>query len=184
MKAAYYHGDRRIEVGDCNPREPGPREARIDVAYCGVCGTDMHIFLGHMDQRIDMPQVIGHETSGTVAEVGAEVSGWAPGDRVVVRPLEPCGQCAACRRGHDHICQNLNFIGIDSPGAFQASQTVPAHTLHRLPDELSLEQAALIEPLAVACHDVRLGEVAAEDRQLLTLVASTLMASDAVVVMR
>ena len=89
MKAAYYCGDRRIEVGDCKPREPGPHDVRIDVAYCGVCGTDMHIFMGHMDPRIDMPQVIGHEMSGTVAEVGAEVSEWAAGDRVVVRPLEP-----------------------------------------------------------------------------------------------
>ena len=91
-------------------------------------------------------------------------SGWAEGDGVVVRPLEPCHACPACRRGHGHICQNLNFIGIDSPGAFQASWTVPAHTLHRLPDGISMELAALIEPLAVACHDVRLGEVKPGER--------------------
>ena len=142
------------------PRAPGAREVRIHVAYCGVCGTDLHIFSGHMDPRIQMPQVIGHEMSGTIEEIGSEIEDWSVGDRVVARPLEPCGQCPACLRGHSHICQNLNFIGIDSPGAFQSSWTVPAHTLHRLPDDLSLEQAALVEPLAVACHDVRMGEVA------------------------
>ena len=79
---------------------------------------------------------------------------------VVVRPLEACGACAALqRRQWPHICQNLNFIGIDSPGAFQGSWTVPAHTLHRLPDDMSMTLGALVEPLAVACHDVRLGEV-------------------------
>ena len=159
MKAAYYEGDRRIRVGECVPRAPGPQEVRVGVAYCGVCGTDLHIFSGHMDQRIQMPQVIGHEMSGTIEETGSEVEDWSVGDRVVARPLESCGQCPACVRGHAHICQNLNFIGIDSPGAFQSSWTVPAHTLHRLPDALSLEQAALVEPLAVACHDVRMGEV-------------------------
>ena len=159
MKAAYYEGNQRIRVGECVPSAPGPREVRLHVAYCGVCGTDLHIFSGHMDPRIRMPQVIGHEMSGTIEEIGPEVEGWSVGDRVVVRPLEPCGHCPACLKGHSHICQNLNFIGIDSPGAFQSAWTVPAHTLHRLPDGLSLEQAALVEPLAVACHDVRMGEV-------------------------
>jgi (R,R)-butanediol dehydrogenase / meso-butanediol dehydrogenase / diacetyl reductase len=161
MNAAYYHGAGRIEVGSCTPQEPGPGQVRIDVAFCGVCGTDLHIFQGHMDGRLNTPQVIGHEMSGTIAQVGDGVEGWAVGDPVVVRPLDSCGECAACKAGHGHVCQNLNFIGIDSPGAFQASWTVPAYTLHRLPADMSLELGALIEPLAVACHDVRLGEVTA-----------------------
>jgi 2-desacetyl-2-hydroxyethyl bacteriochlorophyllide A dehydrogenase len=114
-----------------------------------------------MDHRVTFPQVIGHEMSGAIAAVGDGVTGWSPGDRVTVRPLDPCGDCPACRAGNSHICQKLRFIGIDAPGAMQALWTVPAHTLHRLPDSLSLEQGALIEPLAVACHDVRLGGVAA-----------------------
>ena len=73
MKAAYYHGDRKIQLGDCQVQPPGPDEVRIDVAYCGVCGTDLHIYLGHMDQRITFPQVIGHEMSGTIAEIGSRV---------------------------------------------------------------------------------------------------------------
>lgn len=160
MKAAFYEGNKTIGVGACEPIAPGESQVRIDVAYCGVCGTDLHIFQGHMDQRVKTPLVIGHEMSGKIAEIGSAVSDWAVGDNVVVRPLCPCNQCAACRRGHGHICQNLNFIGIDSPGAFQSSWTVPAHTLHRLPEGISMDLAALIEPLAVACHDVRLGEVA------------------------
>jgi len=116
--------------------------------------------MGHMDGRIDMPQVIGHEMAGRIAEIGDEVDDWVVGDPVVVRPLDACGRCPACRAGNGHVCQNLNFIGIDSPGAFQSSWTVPAHTLHRLPAEMLMDLGALVEPMAVACHDVRLGEVA------------------------
>ena len=164
INAATYNGNKTIQVRECQPQAPGPDEVRIDVAYCGVCGTDLHIFLGHMDQRVEMPQVIGHEMSGVVAEVGTAVNEWQAGDRIVVRPLDACGDCPACAAGHAHICQKLKFLGIDTPGAFQSSWTVPAHTLHRLPDNLSLDQAAMIEPIAVACHDVRLGEVTAGDK--------------------
>jgi len=114
-----------------------------------------------MDHRVTKPAVIGHEMSGVIEAVGADVSGWTVGDRVTVRPLDSCGACPACKAGHSHICQKLKFIGIDLPGAMQKLWTVPAHTLHRLPDALSLKEGALIEPIAVACHDVRLGEVKA-----------------------
>lgn len=164
IQQATYNGNKIIEVGVCHPQAPGADEVRINVAYCGVCGTDLHIFLGHMDQRVAMPQVIGHEMSGVIAEVGANVTQWQAGDRVTVRPLDPCNDCPACHAGHAHICQNLKFLGIDTPGAFQGSWTVPAHTLHRLPEGLSLDQAAMIEPIAVACHDVRLGEVKPGDK--------------------
>ena len=159
MKAAYYDGNKTITVGASIPQSPDAGQVRIQVAYCGICGTDLHIYQGHMDQRVAMPQVVGHEMSGEIAEVGPEVAGWKIGDRVVVRPLDPCGSCPACQAGHAHVCYNLKFLGIDTPGAFQGSWTVPAHTLHRLPDGLPLDTAALIEPLAVACHDVRRGEV-------------------------
>ena len=70
MKAAYYAGGRKVTIGECKIQAPGPGEVRIEVAYCGVCGTDLHIYMGHMDGRIDMPQVIGHEMSGKIVEVG------------------------------------------------------------------------------------------------------------------
>jgi 2-desacetyl-2-hydroxyethyl bacteriochlorophyllide A dehydrogenase len=161
MQAAFYKRNKTFEVGENRPVIPGPDEVRVEVAYCGVCGTDFHIYMGHMDKRVADPQIIGHEMSGVVAEVGENVSEWQSGDRVVVRPLDYCGDCPACRAGHQHICQNLKFLGIDTHGAMQGSWTVPAHTLHRLPESVSLQHAALIEPMAVACHDVRLGDVKA-----------------------
>jgi 2-desacetyl-2-hydroxyethyl bacteriochlorophyllide A dehydrogenase len=158
---AYYEGHETISVGPCQPLAPHPGQVQIRVSHCGICGTDLHIFHGKMDHRVTFPQIIGHEMSGAVTAVGEGVQGWKPGDRVTVRPLDPCGKCPACRNGHSHICMNLKFIGIDSPGAMQGLWTVPAQTLHRLPPGLSFEHAALIEPVAVACHDVRIGEVKA-----------------------
>jgi 2-desacetyl-2-hydroxyethyl bacteriochlorophyllide A dehydrogenase len=159
MKAAYYTGSETIRIGDCIPVAPGSHDVQIRVSHCGICGTDLHIFHGEMDKRVKMPQVLGHEISGTIEAVGDAVEGFAHGDRVTVRPLDACGTCPACRAGHSHICHRLKFIGIDTPGAMQGLWTVPAHALHRLPDALSFETAALIEPIAVACHDVRRGEV-------------------------
>ncbi len=164
MKAAYYEGNKRIRIGDCEQRPPGPDEVRLQVSYCGICGTDLHVFHGHMDHRVKMPQVIGHEMSGVIADIGDGVKGLSVGEAVVVRPLDPCGDCPACRAGHSHICHNLNFIGIDSPGALQGSWTVPADTIHRLPGGFDMRLGALIEPLAVACHDVRLGAIEAGEQ--------------------
>jgi (R,R)-butanediol dehydrogenase / meso-butanediol dehydrogenase / diacetyl reductase len=112
-----------------------------------------------MDHRVRIPQVFGHEVSGTIRAVGSRVENFNTGDHVTVRPLDPCGECPACLAGHSHVCQRLKFIGIDAPGALQAVWTVPAHTLHLLPNSLSLETGALVEPLAVACHDVRRASV-------------------------
>jgi (R,R)-butanediol dehydrogenase / meso-butanediol dehydrogenase / diacetyl reductase len=163
LKAAFYEGNELIRIGECVPIAPAAGEVQIRVSHCGICGTDLHVFHGVMDHRVTKPAVIGHEMSGVIESVGAEVSGWIVGDRVTVRPLDSCGECPACKAGHSHICQKLKFIGIDRPGAMQKLWTVPAHTLHRLPDTLSLKEGALIEPIAVACHDVRLGEVKADE---------------------
>ncbi|MDQ2812539.1 MAG: alcohol dehydrogenase catalytic domain-containing protein [Actinomycetota bacterium] len=159
MKAVYYQGPGQFTVGRGQVVRPADGEVRLDVAYCGLCGTDLHIAHGSMDHRVRAPQVIGHEMAGTVAELGAGVTGLRPGDKVVVRPLDSRGETAA-DKGVSHICRNLKFLGIDTPGAFQSSWTVPAFTIHRLPPEVDLKVAALTEPLAVACHDVRRGRVA------------------------
>lgn len=162
MKAVYYEGPGRFTLGECEVRPPEAGEVRLAVAYCGICGTDLHIAHGAMDHRIRVPQVIGHEMSGTVAELGAGVEGFEVGDAVVVRPLDNRAETAA-DRGLSHISRQLKFLGIDTPGAFQGSWTVPAFTLHRLPPDVDLQLAAMTEPLAVACHDVRRAELAAAE---------------------
>ena len=159
MSAVYYEGRGAFSLGASVVAPPGPGEVRLDVAYCGVCGTDLHIAHGAMDARIVPPQVIGHEMSGTVGEVGPGVDGLRPGDPVVVRPLDTRDEVAA-DRGFSHIGRNLKFLGIDAPGALQSSWTVPAFTVHRVPDGLDLRTAAFAEPLAVACHDLRRAEIA------------------------
>jgi (R,R)-butanediol dehydrogenase / meso-butanediol dehydrogenase / diacetyl reductase len=160
VTAVYYQGGGSFVVGDCVARPPEEGEVRLDVAYCGICGTDLHIAHGAMDSRVRAPQVIGHEMSGVVAELGAGVEGFCVGDPVVVRPLDSRAETPA-DRGFSHISAGLRFLGIDAPGAFQRSWTVPAFTLHHLPEGVDLRAAALVEPLAVACHDVRRAELEA-----------------------
>lgn len=167
MRAAAYTGDGVVSVTETSPVDPGPDDVVIDVAFVGVCGTDLHIVHGSMDARVQRPLVFGHEMSGTVRAVGANVTGWSAGDRATVMPLVWDDTCPACRNGNRHICQNLEFIGIDSPGALQQTWTVPASTVIPLPESLSLRTAALIEPVAVAVHDVRRSELRAGDRAVI-----------------
>ncbi|HEY6629523.1 MAG TPA: alcohol dehydrogenase catalytic domain-containing protein [Acidimicrobiia bacterium] len=137
---------------------------QITVAYTGICGTDLKIAHGAMDNRITSPWPIGHEMSGIIAEVGAGVEGWTEGDRVTVMPLDWCGQCPACEAGYSHVCHNLNFVGIDSPGSLQEKWNVRAGLLVRIPSELDLRAAALVEPVAVAVHDVRRARLASKSQ--------------------
>lgn len=164
MLTATYSGNRTIDVSEAQPSAPEPGQVQIAVAYTGLCGTDLHIFHGAMDARVRTPLVFGHEMSGTISALGAGVEGWRVGDGVTVMPLSWDGTCPACLAGNEHICQNLDFIGIDSPGSLQALWNVPAETLVRLPEGVRLDHAALVEPTAVAVHDVRRGEVGPGDR--------------------
>ncbi|MBO4490100.1 MAG: alcohol dehydrogenase catalytic domain-containing protein [Lentisphaeria bacterium] len=163
MKAAQYIQAGKIEYREVPLPEPGPDEIRVRVAYCGICGTDLHIFKGHMDARVKAPQAVGHEVSGTIAAVGGNVHGFKAGEKVTVRPLDNCGTCNTCKAGFTHICEKLRFLGIETAGGFAEYWTVPARLVHRLPDTLPLKLAALIEPLAVACHDVRRSELKPDD---------------------
>jgi len=139
---------------------------RVEVAYTGICGTDLHIYHGDMDARVKAPCVIGHEMAGRIAEIGAHADGWQPGDLVTVMPLDWCGRCPACVAGHSHLCHRLTFLGVDAAGSMQSSWIVPARTLVRLPAGLPLDQAALVEPTAVAVHDVRRSGLAAGEQTL------------------
>ncbi len=156
ITAAFYRGNKSFAVETTEAAVAGPGEIAIRTAYCGICGTDMHVYHGNMDARVGHNRVIGHEMSGVISALGEGVSGFAVGDKAVVRPLDPCGVCPACKAGHPHICHNLKFLGLDTDGAMQEVWVVPAHTVHKLPADMNLAHAALIEPVAVACHDVRL----------------------------
>ena len=159
MLAAHYNGNRTMTVSESDQSPPGPGQVQIAVAYNGICGTDLHILSGHMDARVDLPAIIGHEMSGTIAALGDGVAGWSVGDPVTVMPLAWDGTRPACLAGNRHICQNLDFVGIDSPGALQGRWNVDAALLVPLPPTLTLQHAALVEPTAVAVHDVRRAEL-------------------------
>lgn len=165
-RAAQYAGERKISVVTNDAADPGAGEVQIRVAFCGICGTDLHIFHGHMDHRVTAPQAVGHEMSGTIEAVGEGVS-LTPGTQVTVMPLDWCGDCPACRAGHAHICQNLKFVGIETTGAMQELWTVPASLVVPLPPTLSLQHGALVEPLAVAAHDVRRARLQAGETALI-----------------
>ncbi|QSB12937.1 alcohol dehydrogenase catalytic domain-containing protein [Natronosporangium hydrolyticum] len=163
MHAARYLGDAAIAVAELEPVPPGPTQVQIGVEFTGICGTDLHIRHGAMDGRVRVPAVLGHEMSGRITALGPGVSGWRVGDPVTVMPLRWCGSCPACLAGHRHICHRLDFLGIDSPGAMQQRWTVPSELLVRVPDGVPLRDAALVEPTAVAVHDVtRAGLLAGE----------------------
>jgi (R,R)-butanediol dehydrogenase/meso-butanediol dehydrogenase/diacetyl reductase len=166
MRQAIYTGGRSIGVIDADDAPPGPDEVQVLVAYTGICGTDLHILHGDMDARVGSRAVLGHEMSGTVAAWGARVSGWSVGDPVTVLPVRSCGSCPTCEAGNGHVCPALTFLGIDSAGAMQERWNVPADLLVPLPAGLDLAHAALVEPTAVAVHDVRRADVRPGERVL------------------
>lgn len=166
----------------------GPHEVRVAPAYVGICGTDLHIYLGHMDGRVAPGTVLGHESSGVVVELGSAVEGWAPGDHVCVDPVVSCGVCRTCRSGMAHVCPSLKILGIDADGAMQGDWVVPAANLVRVAAGVELRTAGLIEPLAVAVHDVRRSRLAPGERALVVgagpvglLIAMTARVTGAVV---
>ncbi len=156
MRAALWLGPEEVAVREVPRPTVGPGQALIKVAYSGICGTDMMIYLGK-HPRAKAPLVMGHEFSGLVVE--ADLNAFAPGTPVVVNPLLPCGTCDACRRGLRHVCRNLGLVGIDADGGFAEYALVPLHTLRPLPRTLPLGEAALIEPLAVGVHAVRASDL-------------------------
>ncbi|MBP5880278.1 alcohol dehydrogenase catalytic domain-containing protein [Streptomyces scabiei] len=166
--AVRYLSARTLDTAPAATATPGPGEVEVAPAFVGICGTDLHIFHGDMDARVQTPAVLGHEMSGRIVSVGDGVEGWAPGDAVTVMPLRWDDTCPACQAGNQHICHNLDFIGIDSPGAMQQRWTVPASTLVRLPGSVPLDHAALVEPTAVAVHDV--GRAAVRDGEKVVVV--------------
>ncbi len=133
---------------------PAAGEVLVRVRYAGICGTDMHIVTGHYKKAI-FPLVIGHEFVGEIAEVGpfaqTELS---PGEKVAVHPIRTCGKCDACLSGMENICEELSIIGCQENGGFAEYVSVPAEKIIKLPQDIDMELAGVLEPLAIAVHDV------------------------------
>jgi 2-desacetyl-2-hydroxyethyl bacteriochlorophyllide A dehydrogenase len=137
---------------------PQKDELLIKIAYAGICGSDIHIRHGK-NPRVQYPIVMGHEFSGEIVKVGAEVTGWQVGDQVVANPLISCNICDACTRGHWHVCKKLGLTGIDVDGAFAEYVTIRSSQAMKVPEGVPLDIAALAEPLAVGVHAVDRGGV-------------------------
>jgi 2-desacetyl-2-hydroxyethyl bacteriochlorophyllide A dehydrogenase len=165
MRAAFYQGARTFTTGRLPVPTPGRGEALLRVRRVGICGTDLHIYQGHLDHRVPRGGILGHETFAEVVEAPAG-SGFTAGDRVVVEPVRFCGTCRACRMGATYLCYGLKVLGVDLPGGMQEYWAVAVDRLLPVPATLSDDHAALIEPLAVAVHDVRRAQVKAGDAVL------------------
>lgn len=150
MKALVYTGTMEMEVRDVPAPVAGDGRVVLDVACCGICGSDMHAYHGKDPRRV-APLVLGHEAAGVA------LSGKFAGRRVVVNPLMTCGNCMVCREGREHLCAERELIGMRLPGAFAEQVAIDERNLLQIPDTLSDTQAALTEPLACAVHAVRLG---------------------------
>jgi L-idonate 5-dehydrogenase len=160
MRAVVAHAakDLRVEtVPDAPP--PGPGEVRVKIAAGGICGSDMHYYRhgGFGVVRIKEPMILGHEIAGTVAELGEGVAGLKVGDKVAVNPSSPCGKCSYCQRGMRNQCLDMRFLGsaMRMPhvqGGFRETMTVAAAQAVKVPEHVSLAEAAVCEPLAVCLH--------------------------------
>jgi 2-desacetyl-2-hydroxyethyl bacteriochlorophyllide A dehydrogenase len=160
MKAAVITGIGTCEVTDVDDPIPGPRQVVVEVAACGICGTDLHILQGEFAPTL--PIVPGHEFAGTIAAIGKDVTGLKVGDRVAVDPSLYCFECYYCRRGRNNLCENWGAIGVSHPGGAAQYAVAPMANCVLLPDSVRLEDAALIEPLscAVRGYDVLKSQLA------------------------
>lgn len=150
MKAAVITGVGQSEVTTVADPTPGPRDVVIDVAACGICGTDLHILQGEFAPTL--PIIPGHEFAGTVVEIGLAVGELAIGDRVAVDPSLYCMHCYYCNRAQNNMCENWNALGVVEPGGAAEFVRAPVGNCVRLPEHIRLEDAALIEPLSCAVH--------------------------------
>src|SRR2546426_4314152 len=167
MKALLLTQYRRLEVTEIPSPEIGPDDVLVRVQACGICGSDVHGFDGSTGRRVP-PLVMGHEAAGLVARVGARVTSFRQGDRVTFDSMISCGLCHYCRRGQINLCDERRVLGVScgeyrQNGAFAEYVAVPQHVVYRLPDSLSFEHAALIEPVSVVFHAVSLTPITLGD---------------------
>ena len=164
MKALLLSEYNRLEMVEVPMPRPGPEEVLIRVEACGICGSDVHGFDGSTGRRIP-PIIMGHEAAGTITSVGSGVTEYRPGARVTFDSTIYCGKCEYCRRGEMNLCENRQILGVSTPdfrrpGAFADYVVVPERVLYHLPEAVKFEEAAMVEPLAVAVHAVTVSEIA------------------------
>ena len=154
MKAMIYKAPYQLAIEDVPMPALLPGHALVKVKACGICGSDVHGFMGETGRRC--PGVImGHEFSGRIEAVAEDIKGFSVGDRVVVEPVLSCGKCSFCQKGHTQFCFEKKCFGVlDENGAYAEYIAVPEYALLPLPDEMSYEEGALIEPLAVSKYAV------------------------------
>ena len=172
MRAVRLHGKHDLRVDSVpEPASVGADEVRVKPLWAGVCGSDLHEYEtgGYFIPRQNMPQILGHEFSASVLEIGSNVSNVAVGQRVSVVPHVYCGACAYCRGGRKALCRNIAFTGLSWPwGGLAEQAVVPAYQAIPVPDGVSNEQAAILEPLASAEYAVRRAGVGLGSRVLVT----------------
>ncbi len=159
MKAGILYGDRDIRLGDAPDPQIKPDEVLIRSAYAGICGTDLHIYLGEFHDRVSFPAIQGHEFGGVIEEVGREVTGFQVGDRVAVDPIISCHNCPACLSGHINACATLKLLGVDLDGGYGQYVAAPANQVYHLPDNVPLAHAPMVEMYGLGHHILRRGQV-------------------------
>lgn len=155
MKAIVHTGPRSIEIREREKPTPDDDEVLVRVHTAGLCGSDAHAYTyedGY--QWIPLPRIMGHEYSGEVVEVGADVSDFEVGDHVVEEPIHDCGSCFQCKNGQPNVCQNFEITGMHKDGAYTEYTTVNPGDLHYIPDSVPLTQASITEPLSIATRAV------------------------------
>lgn len=156
MKALVYTGPEKVEIQDVPAPAPGPGEALLRISASGICGSDIHGFLGHSERR-KPGLILGHEAVATVEKIHGSVTGWKPGQRVVINPLMPCWSCPACLAGKQNLCENWKVLGLDRVhGTYAEWISLPATCLYPLSGSLSEAEAILTEPLANVVHFFRI----------------------------
>lgn len=157
LKALVLTGVKEFEIQDLPTPEIQPNEVLINTAYAGVCGTDHDLYAGRPGSAAAVPPIVlGHENSGVVAAIGSEVTGVKVGDRVAVDPNIYCGQCEYCLTQRPELCDHLSAVGVTRDGGLAEQFTAPATVVYKLPDNVSLKDAAAIEPISCAVHGVDL----------------------------
>lgn len=145
MKAAVLHkGESLLQVEERTLGEPGPDEVKVRVECCGVCGSDLHITVHKIMSLKEYPRIPGHESSGVVLSVGADVTNVTTGDQVVIGAGTSCGVCEHCVAGRENLCEELGVLGFDRDGAFAEEIIVPARYLYKIPEGIPFDQAAIL----------------------------------------